>query len=71
MNVKAYEELERISCRNHEEVLILSNDKREATIKLKNTADNMSAPCRDFVLYFNHKMVNKPLGLLKVLEDGS
>jgi len=48
----------------------MTADSKEATINLASTEDKRSVPTRDFVLYLRDDLVNVPVGLLNVLQDG-
>jgi len=48
----------------------LSENKREAVVKLAANSDRTTVPFKDFVLYIRDEMVNRPTGLLLTQPDG-
>jgi hypothetical protein len=70
ITVKSQSKLSRIASINHAIECNLSNDDKEATIKLASDLDRKTVPFKDFVLYLSDEMVNTPVGLLHQMPNG-
>ena len=70
IHVQAQGEIKRLASANHPILAGLTNDKKQALVRLSEDIDRSYVPCRDFVLYIRDSMMDYPTAFASVTKSG-